>query len=159
MQKILLQDINAKLKFIGISIEDILEIYVLFIRSITEYCTDAYHSSLTVSQTTDLERIQKTCLKIILGDNYVSYPATLEMTGLESLYDRRETRCLNCALKSLKHPIQSKIFPPNRNLNNINTEVRNKEQFQVNFAQTQQYKRCAIPYCQRLLNDHFNKKK
>ena len=149
----------TKLKYIGTSIEDLLEIYVLFIRSITEYCAVAYHSSLTVSQTSDIERIQKTCLKIILGDNYISYPAALEMTGLDSLYDRREARCLNFALKSLKHPVQSKNFPPNRNLNNNNTEVRNREQFHVNFARTQQYKRSAIPYCQRLLNNHFNEKK
>ena len=75
----------TKLKYIGTSIEDLLEIYVLFIRSISEYCSVAYHSSLTVSQNNDLERIQKTCLKIILGDNYISYPAALEMTGLDSL--------------------------------------------------------------------------
>ena len=99
----------TKLKYIGTSIEYFLEIYVLFIRSISEYCSVAYHSSLTVSQSTDLERIQKTCLKIILGDNYINYPAALEMTGLDSLFDRREARCLKFALKSLKHPIQSKI--------------------------------------------------
>ena len=149
----------TKLKYIGTSIEDLLEIYVLFIRSISEYCSVAYHSSLTVSQSTDLERIQKTCLKIILGDNYISYPAALEMTGLDSLYDRREARCLKFALKSLKHPIQSKKFPPNRKLTNENPEVRNREHFHVNFARTQQYKKSAIPYCQRLLNNYFNEKK
>ena len=149
----------TKLKYIGTSIEYFLEIYVLFIRSISEYCSVAYHSSLTVSQSTDLERIQKTCLKIILGDNYINYPAALEMTGLDSLFDRREARCLKFALKSLKHPIQSKKFPPNRNLSNENPEVRNREHFHVNFARTQQYKKSAIPYCQRLLNDYFNEKK
>ena len=76
--------------YVGTTIEDLVEIYVLFIRSLTEYCAVAFHSSLTVSQATDIERIQKTCLKIILGDNYVSYPAALEMTGLDTLHDRRE---------------------------------------------------------------------
>ena len=146
----------TKLKYVGTSIEDLTDIYILFIRSITEYCAVAFHSGLTVSQNTDIERIQKTSLKIILGDNYVSYPAALEMTGLETLYDRREARCLNFALKSLKHPVLSKMFPKNRNINNGNTEIRNRESFQVNFARTEQYRKSAIPFCQRLLNRHFN---
>ena len=55
----------TKLKYVGTSIEDLIEIYTLFIRSIAEYCAVAFHSGLTVSQNTDIERIQKTCLKII----------------------------------------------------------------------------------------------
>ena len=91
---------------------------------------------------------------MILGDCYVSYPAALEMTGLQTLYDRREKRCLDFALKAIKHPINHKMFPLNRNLDN-ELEVRNRETFQVNFARTDQYKKSAIPACQRILNDHF----
>ena len=54
----------TKLKYAGVSIEDLLDIYILFIRSTTEYCSVAFHSSLTVDQTTDLERIQKTCRQL-----------------------------------------------------------------------------------------------
>jgi hypothetical protein len=57
----------TKLKYIGVKVED------LFIRSVVEYCSVAFHSSLTIEQTNDLERIQKVCLKIILGDNFVDY--------------------------------------------------------------------------------------
>ena len=147
----------TKLKYIGTSTDDLIEIYILFIRSLTEYCAVTFHSSLTVSQTADIERIQKTCLKIILGDNFVSYPAALEMTGLDSLYTRREKRCLNFSLKALKHPVHSRLFPTNRNQNNQSTNVRNREKFHVNFARTECYRKSAIPYCQRMLNEHFNK--
>ena len=87
----------TKLRYVGVTIEDLIDIYVLFIRSVTEYCATAFHSSLTVEQATDIERIQKTSLKIILGDSYVSYEAALEMTGLQTLHDRREKRCLDFA--------------------------------------------------------------
>ena len=147
----------TKLKYVGTNTEDLLDIYTLFIRSLTEYCSVVFHSSLTLSQITDIERIQKTSLKIILGDNFVSYPAALEMTGLDTLYTRRETRCLNFATKALKHPVHSKLFPPNKNNSNGSTEVRNREHFQVNFARTEHYKKSAIPYCQRILNEHFRK--
>ena len=105
-----------------------------------------------------IKKIDPLHKQIILGDNYISYPSALEMTGLDTLYARREARCLNFALKTLKHPVLSEMFPKNRNTTNGNTEIRNREPFQVNFARTEQYKKSAIPFCQRLLNKHFNLK-
>ena len=145
----------TKLKYVGVSMEDLIEIYILFIRSITEYCAVAFHSSLTVAQATDIERIQRTCLKVILGDNYVSYPAALEMSGLQTLHDRREKRCLDFAVKCSKHPINSRIFPVNKNFNKEGINVRSREAFEVNFARTEQYRMSAVPFCQRKLNSHF----
>ena len=60
----------TKLKYVGVSREDLLNIYILFIRSVTEYCSVLFHSSLTQAQSNKLEKIQKTCLKVILGDEY-----------------------------------------------------------------------------------------
>jgi len=42
---------------------------------------------------------------------------------------------------ALKHPQNQRMFP--------------KEPFAVNFARTEAYRRSAIPYCQRLLNDRL----
>ena len=145
----------TKLRYVGVNTEDLIDIYILFIRSITEYCSVAFHSSLTVAQATDIERIQKTSLKVILGDSYVDYPAALEMTGLQTLHDRREKRCLNYALKSLQHPINRKMFPINKNLGDDRMEIRTRETFEVNFARTEQYRMSAVPFCQRKLNEHF----
>ena len=64
-------------------------------------------------QAKKIENIQKTCLKIILGDNYVNYPAALEMCAFEELSVRRQKRCLSFAKKSLKYPIGSALFPEN----------------------------------------------
>ena len=41
----------TKLRYVGVSREDLLDIYILFIRSVTEYCAVAFHSSLTQQQT------------------------------------------------------------------------------------------------------------
>ena len=60
----------TKLRYVGVSTEDLIEIDILFIRSVNEYCAVAFHSSLTVAQATDIERIQKTSLKVIIGDNW-----------------------------------------------------------------------------------------
>ena len=143
----------TKLKYVGISQEDLVDIYVLFIRSVAEYCSVSFHSSLTQEQSRKLEGIQRTCAKVILGDNYLCYQSALEMLGLESLEKRRQKRCLDFSLKCLKHPRNSRLFP--RNLNSNNQNLRGHEKFLVNFAKTSCYQKSAIPYCQRLLNEHF----
>ena len=58
----------SKLKSVGTSTEDLIDIYVLFIRGCAEYCSVAFHSCLTKSQSVDIERIQRTSLQIIFGD-------------------------------------------------------------------------------------------
>ena len=94
----------TKLKYNGTSVEDLLDIYILYIRSVLEYCSVAFHSSLTDVDARKLEGVQRTCLRVILGDMYVGYEAALEMCGLESLDTRREKRCLSFSLKCVKHP-------------------------------------------------------
>ena len=142
----------TKLKYVGVQIEDLIEIYILFIRSVTEYCSVVYHSSLTVEQSDKLEKIQKTCLKVILGDSYVDYTAALEMCGLNTLADRRQQRCLDFALKATKHPKNSRLFPLNKTKPEYN--LRDREKFEVNYARTSAYQNSTIPFCQKLLNAH-----
>ena len=102
----------SKLKYTGMKTEDLINIYILHIRSVTEYCSTAFHSSLTVEQSQKLESIQRTALRVILGDMYVSYEAAMEMTGLKLLHTRRDERCLSYVLKAVKHPVNiRKKFP------------------------------------------------
>ena len=58
----------TKLKYVGFCIEDLIEIYCLFIRSTAEYCSAVFASSLTQEQEQKLTNIERTCLKIILKD-------------------------------------------------------------------------------------------
>ena len=147
-----LQNFNAdKVKVCGSK----LDIYVFYIRSVTEYCSVAFHSSLTVQHIQTLERIQRICLKVILGDMYMDYDSSLEMSRLQTLYSRREKRCLDFALKSIKHPRNKRLFPLTTRKNG-HTFIPS-EKFLVNWARTSAYQKSAVPYCQRLLNSHFSK--
>jgi hypothetical protein len=92
----------TKLKYVGVCTEDLLDVYILFIRSLTEYCSVVWHSSLTLEDINMLERVQKICLKVILGEMYVNYEAALEMCNIQTLYKRREDRCLNFEKKMFK---------------------------------------------------------
>ena len=137
-------------------VEYLLDIYILFIRSVAEYCSVVFHSTLTGEQSNTIERIQRTCLKIILGEMYMDYSSALEMTGLDSLSDRRSKRCLDFSLKVIKNQRNSRLFPLNPTAEAINS--RNCEKYKVNFASTSAYKDSTIPFCQRLLNDHCKTK-
>ena len=120
-----------------------------------EYCAVVFHPSLNQDDIRKLEMIQKTCLKVILGDMYISYAAALEMCGLETLFKRRQKRCLDFALKCVKHPKLKSLFPFNPETSEY--DLRKKEIFKINFAHTSSYKESAIPFCQRLLNMHYSK--
>ena len=134
----------SKFKYAGVPIDDLINVYSLFIRSVLEYCCTVWHSRLTCEQSDRIERVQKTCLKVILSESYISYDAALEMTGLDSLQNRREERCFSFAKKCLSHPRHSKMFPRN--------PAGYKEKFVVNFARTETYKKSSVPFMQRMLN-------
>ena len=138
-----------KLKYAGIKESDLLTIYKLFIRSICEYCSVVYHSSLTQELSEKLEAIQSTALKIILAEKYLDYKSALSYFAMDTLFDRRQKHMLKFALKCTNDANNKKIFPRNEN-------VKRKEVYQVNFARTSQYFNSAVPQCQRLLNSHVN---
>ena len=69
----------TKLKYVGISTDDLLHIYILYIRSLLEYCSVVWHSTLTGEMTHDIENVQKVCLKVILGENYAGYDDAIEL--------------------------------------------------------------------------------
>ena len=144
----------TKLRYAGVPTEDLLTVYILYVRSLLEYCSVVWHSTLTIEQSNNLESVQKLCLKIILGSEYCGYESALETCGFESLSIRREKKCLKYGLKSLLHPIHSKQFPVNPNVKNSSVDTRSSEHFKVNWAKSESYRMSAIPYIQRMLNQY-----
>ena len=120
-------------------IEDLKTIYILFIRSLLEQSAVVWHSSITEENSYDLERVQRSALKVILGEKYVGYKKSLEILNLQLLKDRRSELCLRFAKKSLKHPKHKEMFPLNKKVHNAVT--RNPEKFKVEFARTERLKK------------------
>ena len=144
----------TKLKYVGTPIKDLIEVYILYIRSILEYCSVVWHSTLTTDQERSLENVQKLCLKIISGSNYIDYEEALNTFELERLSKRRKSKCLKYGLKSLLHLVHSDTFPVNEHVLTDQYEGLSREHFKVNWAKTESYRMSAVPYIQRLLNDY-----
>ena len=88
---------------------------------------------------------------MILQDMFIDYPSACEMTGYPTLHERRQIRSLSFAKRCLKTEEMARFFPLNTDLPNL--QLRDREQFVVNFAHGEKHRNSAIPNCQRLLND------
>ena len=53
-----------KLVCFGFTKKDQITIYILFIRSCLDYCSVVWHSSITIEEIDDMERVQKCAVKI-----------------------------------------------------------------------------------------------
>ena len=67
----------------------LLHIYKTHVRGLLEYCSTLWHSSLTQTDCQDIERVQKSAMKIIFGNGYQGYDKALKYLKLENLKDRR----------------------------------------------------------------------
>ena len=121
------------------------------LRSKLEQSAAVWHSSLTKKNTSDLERVQKCALRVILGEKYLNYKNALEIVKLDSLEKRREKLCLKFAKQCLRHEKLKSMFP--KKVHNHSMEKRECQKFVVINAMTERYRRSSIPSMQRLLNE------
>ena len=132
--------------------QDLITIYILYIRSVLEQSCQVWRSSLSFENVTDLERVQKNALKIFVKGDYVSYEHALETVDLACLVERRDKLCLKFAKACLKNENVKNMFP----LNDIpyHVDTREREAYKVTMARTERLKKSSVPYMQRLLNDN-----
>jgi hypothetical protein len=98
--------------------------------------------------------VQKKAFAIILGLGYRSYEAALETLKQERLDSRRQTICLNFALKCSQSPRHNSMFPLNTN---IRENMRYVKKYQEHQCRTSRYYKSCVPFMARLLNKHVNK--
>ena len=112
-------------------------------------------SSLTEDNRRDLERVQKSALKIILKNSYINYEEALKVLKLESLDQRRSRLCLKFAKNCLKNDKMKQLFPLAEKKHGMDT--RSQDKFKVHFAKSERYRKSTIPYMQKLLNNEAKK--
>ena len=137
-------------------INDLKSIYLTYVRSILEQSAVVWHSSLTAKNRKDLERVQKSAVRVILGNKSSSYRKDLEKLKLDSLNERRRKICLKFAKKCLLNEKVKNMFPINSSKCKIKTRNRNK--YAVQKMNTERYKKSSIPYMIDLLNNDERKR-
>ena len=97
-----------RMKEIGASNEEMLDVFCLQIRCLTEMGCPAWNGNLTLNDINKLEAIQKTAFKIILGDKYGSYQNALSTLKLPKLDKRHDLICKKFARNIERSPKFSK---------------------------------------------------
>ena len=138
------------------NINDLKRIYMLQVRSKLEQSAVLWHFGLSKKNRNDLERVQKSALRVILGKRYTSYSDALTKLDIQSLDDRRKSLCLKFAKNCLKVDKLKKMFPKSSTMHNMSK--RSFEFYKVNKTLTERYMNSAIPQMQRMLNSYQEKK-
>ena len=79
--------------------DEMVNTYMLFIRSLLEQSCVVWHFDLNEEDSSDLERVQKVACKVILKDRYTDYTDALQILNLQNLKSRRDDLSLRFAKK------------------------------------------------------------
>ena len=123
-------------------------------RSILEFASPVFFSTITVEQSRDIENCQRKAFAIILQKDYKNYEQALKTLVQEKLVDRRLTAAIKFGEKCLVNPKHEDMFPrsqPGRQ--NIRAE---RKPFEEYFCRTARYYKSSIPAITRLLNEKYH---
>ena len=145
--------ILRKLVEFEINSNDMITIYILFIRSVLEQSSVVWSSSLTLEDCQSLERVQKIALRIIYQQKYMNYDNALKLSKLQTMKARYQHLLLRFATKCTKNDRTRDLLP----LNTANMRSRHQEKYFVPFASKERYFKSTIPTMARLMNSKENR--
>ena len=132
------------------STNNLKKIHFSYIRNIPEHSFVVWHSSLSIENSEDLEGSQRSAVRIILQNNYLSYEKALSYLQIDKLSDRSEKLCLRSSEKCLKNAISIGMFPKKKNQHQMKT--RQHQKFEIQFARTSRLQSSPLTYMQKLIN-------
>ena len=141
-----------RLKNLGLKTSSLVKVYTSQIRSLLEFGAVTWHAMLTKENERSIERVQKTAVSIILGQDYNNYASNLEKLSLQRLNIRQEKLSLTFAKKAAKHPLHSTWFVKNEAQKNTQSQKQTFKQIQ---ARTQRLRNSPIPFMTDLLNSMY----
>ena len=101
-----------RLKSLGATAAELLDIYDKQVRAVLELAVPVWQPALTIYESKQIERVQRSAFYIILGRDYESYDKALAFLGRETLEARRVHLCQKFAKKTIKNPKYANWFCP-----------------------------------------------
>ena len=143
-----------RMKVLKLEPELIFDYYIKEIRVLLEQGVAVWNSGLTKSQISELEKVQKVALKIILGDQYHSYELACNFFKIEKLSTRRLQLCTKFALKLYKSDKSDYYFTHAKKTINTRSEQKLLVENQCN---TTKVFNAPHNYLARLINQNKSK--
>ena len=141
----------TKLRKKGLSENDLVKTYKCLIRPTAEYASPSWHSSLTATQSAELERQQTQALKNIYGPGISANKMRLR-SDLDTLAKRRETAAKKFATKAAMNPRSAEWFIERRSPVYARRSGVNYPKYQEQTARTDRHRNSPKNYLVRLLN-------
>ena len=144
-----------RLKNLGADKNELKDVFKQQILSVMEFAAPVWTPGLTQKQVHQIERVQKTAIYIILGEQYSSYKNGLKQLKMDTLKDRRQKLCTKFTIKATKHDKFSSWFQEN----NIHTNTRSiKTKYKKVETRTNRYRKSPIPLLTDIANSLASKK-
>ena len=133
----------------GFSGRELMGLFNVFIRPIIEYCCVIYHPLLTVSQSNDIERMQKKAVKLAFGWD-LNYEEVCAAQDIKSLKTRREEYIDRFVVKTLMNERFATNWFPQRPTNDYN--IRNVKPYKETNSRTKRFFNSPLSYMRRRAN-------
>ena len=142
----------CRLKRFGVPVNDLVSVYIGYVRPIVEYACSVWHGNMSTKHTQQIERIQNRVLHIILGSTYTSYAEALSSTGLQTLEERCQHLCSQFANKCTASEKYSRWFPLNNHTHSMS--LHHTCTYKVLKSRTLRYgnTNSAVPHLTKFLN-------
>ena len=143
-----------RMKVLKLEPDLIFDYYIKEIRVLAEQGVAIWNSGITRSQITELEKIQKVALKIILGDLYTSYKTSCDLFKIDTLSTRRLQLCTQFAIKLYKSDRSHNFFKHSNQLSKTRAE---QPLLVENLCNTERAYNAPHNYLTRLVNQNQSK--
>ena len=120
-------------------------------RTVLEYASPVFFSTLTQEQSKQIEDVQRKAFSIILQSDYKSYENALHVLNQEALVDRRNKAALNFGEKCTKNNRHYDMFP----INESDRPNRIRKPFKEYFCRTDRFYNSSLPTITRMMNQKY----
>ena len=146
-----------RLKPLGASVDELLDVYEKQIRSILEFASPVWTSGLSNDEINQIERVQKAAFSIILAERYRNYEHALRVLDRDKLSERRTGINLKFAQKAFKSAKYNHWFcESNPTYQQEKTRSAIPDLVPVQ-ARTNAFAKSPIAYLTNLMNEHLSK--
>ena len=136
----------------GFTGNELMNLFNIFVRPIIEYCCVIYHPLLTVSQSDEIEKMQRQAAKLAFGW-HKSYDVICAEQNIQTLKTRREAYIDSFTLKALRSNRFSTSWFPLRD--QTEHDLRDRRPYRETRARTKRFFNSPLSFMRRRANDLF----
>ena len=141
-----------RMKKLGLDTCTLTEYFMKEVRVHLELAVPVWQSGLTKKLSSEIERVQKIAINIILGHNEYSYARACSVLGLTPLHIRREKLCERFSLKTASKSRHSDLFQLEKN-NRHGHDTRSKnDRYRGHKCRKVRFYNSPLPFLTRTLN-------